>query len=217
MIKVMFTYRKTIVTVTFILLTFSSANAEDLSSIDSHDKASKSSSPSTYENRPPHSTPLPGGEREILTVKERIATIGERISKGIGLEAKILVIDEHKPEAYVYPDKTIIITTALAELAGSDDEIAFVIGHEMGHITKEHCNEEEILSILNDPSLPDWKRHEIEADISGITYARKEGYDPSSAEKLLSKMLYYTDVSTEAFTERIDAISIYLTDLSSKD
>jgi len=200
MIKVMFTYRKTIVTVTFILLTFSTVNAEEFSSI-------------PYGNQPP----LPGGEKEIFTVKERIAGIGERISKGVGIEARILVIDERKPEAYVYPDKTIIITTALAELAGSDDEIAFVIGHEMGHITKEHCNKEEILSILNDPSLPDWKRHEIEADISGIISFSKAGYNPSSAEKLLSKMLYYTDVSTEAFTERIDAISIYLTDLGSEE
>lgn len=154
---------------------------------------------------------------EDLSPKGRIAAIGERISKGIGIEAKILVIDDDKPEAYVYPDKTIIITTGLAELAGSDDETAFVIGHELGHITKEHCNEEEILGILNDPTLPNWKKHEIEADINGINYAKKAGYNPSSAEKLLSKILYYTDVSTEAFTERIDAISIYLTNLSSRE
>lgn len=182
MIKIMYTYRKSLITLTFLLLAVSTAGAEDLSHI-----------------------------------KARIAAIGARVAKGAGIEPKILVIDDRKPEAYVYPDRTIIITRGLIELAGSDDETAFVIGHEIGHITKEHCNEEEILSILDDPSLPNWKKHEIEADISGINYARKAGYNPSSAEKLLSKMLYYTDVSTEAFTERIDAISIYLTNLSSEE
>lgn len=154
---------------------------------------------------------------DLSHIKARIAVIGARVAKGIGIEPKILVIDERKPEAYVYPDRTVIITKGLAELAGSDDETAFVIGHELAHITKEHCKEEEILSILNDPSLPNWKRQEIEADINGINYARKAGYNPSSAEKLLSKMLYYTDVSTEAFAERIDAISIYLTNLGSEE
>lgn len=153
---------------------------------------------------------------EDLSSKGRIAAIGERISKCAGIEARILVVDERKPEAYVYPDKTIVVTTGLADLSESDDETAFVIGHEMAHIAKEHGNGEKILTLLNNPSLPDRERQEIEADINGINYARRAGYDPSSAGKLLSRLLYYADANTEAFTKRMEAISIYLTNLSSK-
>jgi predicted Zn-dependent protease len=160
------------------------------------------------------STSLAG---DLTSTKARISSIGERVANGTGIEARIMVVDEKRPDAYVYPDKTIVITTGLAQLARSDDEIAFVIGHELAHITKEHCREEGILSILSNPSLADWERREIEADINGINYARKAGYEPSSSEKLLSRMLHYTDVGTGAFTERINAISIYLTNLRSDE
>jgi predicted Zn-dependent protease len=156
------------------------------------------------------------GADEYPPIKARVAAIAGKVSISAGVEPKISIINSEKPEAYVRPDGAIVVTTGLISLAGSDDEIAFVIGHEVAHITRKHCREGTVMSILNDPKLPEWKRHEIEADINGINYIRGAGYSPFSAEKLLSKMLNYTDVSQEAFRERIDAISIYLTDIGSE-
>lgn len=154
---------------------------------------------------------------EDFSPKGRIAPIGERISKCAGIEARILVVDERKPEAYVYPDKTIVVTTGLVNLAENDDETAFVIGHEMAHIAKEHGNGEKILALLNNPSLPDRERQEIEADLNGINYARRAGYDPSSAGEFLSRLLHYAGANTEAFSKRLDAISIYLADIGQEE
>lgn len=52
------------------------------------------------------------------------------------LKVYILGVDHYN--AYALPDGSIVVGFGLLERAGSDDEVAFVLGHELGHVRLGH-------------------------------------------------------------------------------
>ena len=91
--------------------------------------------------------------------------------------------------------KKIYITIAAIKLAESDDEIAFLIGHELAHnilhFSGKGLAEAQTLPIsyqdkpsirsVNDIFVLQSTRKETEADIEGIKYAHKAGYNLKKA------------------------------------
>jgi hypothetical protein len=67
------------------------------------------------------------------------------------------------PNAYA-DGRTIYVTTGLLRFSENDDEVAFVIGHELAH------------NVLNHMGLS-YKRFEEEADYLGCYFAARAGYD----------------------------------------
>ncbi len=95
--------------------------------------------------------------------------------------------------------------------AGCDDEIAFVIGHEIAHLEKRHHGDGVVLRIMDDLSIDREEEvvREIEADIEGMRYLRMAGYNPFLAVRLLTRLPYNPSLG---FEKRIVVIMNYLVD-----
>lgn len=149
---------------------------------------------------------MPASAVNADNTAKRVNSIARQISKSAGIDIKIFVIKDSTPEAYVYPGGIIVLTSGILEIAKTNDELAFVIGHEISH-TINNNNHETISYIINNHNLPLYIKHEIEADISGMLFAEKAGFNPFASVKLLAKML--KDPS-QSFDERLEAISRFL-------
>jgi predicted Zn-dependent protease len=76
----------------------------------------------------------------------RIRRIGERIAKSVGRELpnaqwEFVVFESEQINAFALPGGKVGVYTGLINLAGSDDEIAAVMGHEVAHVTSRHGGE----------------------------------------------------------------------------
>lgn len=149
---------------------------------------------------------MPVSAASADNTEKRVNSVAKQISKVAGTDIKIFVIKDSTAEAYVYPGGIIVLTSGILEIAKTDDELAFIIGHEISH-TINNNNQETISYIINNHNIPLYIKHEIEADISGMLLAEKAGFNPFASVKLLAKML--KDPS-ESFDERLEAISKFL-------
>jgi predicted Zn-dependent protease len=126
------------------------------------------------------------------------------------------VLSSKEVNAWCMPGGKIAVYTGLIEqLQASDEELAAVIGHEIGHALREHGREQAsramaqqaalgvIGAVANVPSgaldlapmvldvtfnLPHSRTDETEADRIGVELAARAGYDPHAAISLWEKM-----------------------------
>lgn len=126
------------------------------------------------------------------------------------------VITSGDINAWCMPGGKIAVYTALIEkLKVTDDELAAVMGHEIGHALREHGRERasqayaealglsvvgtalglgqgsmQLAQIITDVTfnLPNSREHEVEADRIGVELAARAGYDPRAAITLWQKM-----------------------------
>ena len=154
---------------------------------------------------------------------ERVRRIGLRIAEAVGdalPDAKWEFVVFDQPEtvnAFALPGGKVGVYTGLLKLAKSDDELAIVMGHEIGHVTARHGAERISqgtlvtgAGVLLDATTKDNKNHDLilagyglvstggmlafsrahesEADYIGIRYAAKAGYDPRAAITFWQKM-----------------------------
>ncbi|MBI5681916.1 MAG: M48 family metalloprotease [Deltaproteobacteria bacterium] len=143
----------------------------------------------------------------LASSKERANVVAKQLSKIVGFDIKVIIIDDKTPEAYVYPDGTVVLTKGILDIVKTNDELAFLIGHEIAH-TIHGNNQETIFQIIGGHNLPEQVRHEIQADISGMLYAEKAGFNPFASVKLLAKMVKKD--SLHSFDERFEAMSRFL-------
>ncbi len=154
---------------------------------------------------------------------ERVQRIGERIAEAVGADLptakwEFVVFDEPKTiNAFALPGGKVGVYSGLLVLAVTDDELAIVMGHEIGHVTARHGAERmskgvlaAILGVALDATTQDSKNHDLvlaayglgaggamlkfsrdnesEADLIGIRYAAKAGYNPRAAITFWKKM-----------------------------
>jgi predicted Zn-dependent protease len=111
--------------------------------------------------------------------------------------------------------KIAVYTGLIEKLKVTDDELAAVMGHEIGHALREHGRERasqayaeslglsvvgaalglgqgsmQLAQIITDITfnLPNSREHEVEADRIGVELAARAGYDPRAAITLWQKM-----------------------------
>lgn len=127
---------------------------------------------------------------------------------------EVNVIDDPKTlNAFCMPGGKMAIYTGLMEqLKATDDEIAQVMGHEIGHALANHGAEKMSVGMMSDVlvsvvagnhqgrkqagdlaallawQLPNSRGAETEADRIGIELAARAGYDPEAAPRLWKKM-----------------------------
>lgn len=154
---------------------------------------------------------------------ERVRRVGQRIASVVGdalpgAQWEFVVFDAPQTvNAFALPGGKVGVYTGLLALAETDDELAIVMGHEIGHVTARHGAERMStgliatgLGIALDAStrnknnhdlivasyglaagggmLAFSRSHESEADNIGIRYAAKAGYDPRAAVTFWQKM-----------------------------
>ncbi len=113
-----------------------------------------------------------------------------------------------EPNAFALPGGYIFVMRPLLEMCGWDrDELAFVLGHEMGHVTCRHAIERLMASSLIQTGLGRVpaagalvqiatsllqqgysQGQELEADNMGVRLAHLGGFDPSASVRALSRL-----------------------------
>ena len=140
---------------------------------------------------------------------KRVNTIGSKMLKAnnVNYPIEFKVSSEEDINAYANIDKEIYVYKGLLEFVDNDEELAGVIGHEMGHIINGHCAKQGVLNtgiavvasvvVKNETANAVGQQlaqsklsrtDEFEADISGVDLMSKAGYNPLAMVSLLNKI-----------------------------
>lgn len=139
--------------------------------------------------------------------QRRLETVGNRIVQAAGRGNQtweFVLFDSPQKNAFVLPGGQVGFYRGLYEISERDDYIATVLGHEVGHVTGRHAAErysreaatQTALQVAGSQmnsqlamaalglgaqvglSLPFSREQEAEADIIGLQYMQRAGYDP---------------------------------------
>jgi predicted Zn-dependent protease len=141
--------------------------------------------------------------------------VGSRLAACVSNELRRFrfeTIEGGDPNAFALPGGFIFVTRSLVELCQwNQDELGFVLGHEMSHVTEGHAMDRIIsnsaialgtkATSIRGP-LSVWLKKagvsfltnaysqdlELEADRLGVCLAGRAGYDPQAAVRLLSRL-----------------------------
>lgn len=137
----------------------------------------------------------------------RLETVGRRVvaAAGRGGQAwEFRLFDSPEKNAFVLPANKVGFYRGLYEICDRDDYIATVLGHETGHVTGRHAAERYSRAAATQTALqaagtqinsqlamaalglgaqvglllPFSREQEAEADILGLDYMHRAGYDP---------------------------------------
>lgn len=181
-----------------------------------------------------------GGEYHDQAVRDYVDRIGQRLaaaSEMPGLGFTFTVLNSDIVNAFALPGGFVYVTTGLLALAGSEAELAGVIGHEIGHVTARHSAQRysqtvlaqigaglfgavtgsqglgEAGTVFAQGVLAGYSREqESEADSLGTRYLARTGYDTRTMASFLAKLEGYS-AFTDALARRSggDRYSLFAT------
>lgn len=147
-----------------------------------------------------------------------VAGVGRRVAANTNVANatsvyKVTVLNSPVRNAFAVPGGYVYVTRELLALMNSEDELAFVLGHEMGHVAARHgqkrqtrstigalgaaiaqvlTGSEAVGQLANQVSqgvvLGYSRAQENEADSLGERYVIAAGYDPYAAPRILSAL-----------------------------
>ncbi len=150
--------------------------------------------------------------------KQFVNCIADAITHETGGSWEVVIFADKSLNAFALPGNKIGVHTGLINLVDNADQLAAVIGHEVGHVLAKHSNErmsqKTALSIIQKGAallspttaagklalgalgiggqygliLPFSRAHESEADIMGLDFMAKAGFDPRESITLWQKM-----------------------------
>ena len=128
------------------------------------------------------------------------------------LDWEVVVFEEQSVNAFALPGGKIGVHTGILSVAKTTDQLAAVIGHEVAHVTEQHSVERmnramaanvgvTVADIFNPNAgtaagllaqygllLPYGRSQESEADVVGLRYMAKAGFDPRASKDLWKNM-----------------------------
>lgn len=90
---------------------------------------------------------------------ERVKRVGKRIAEVAKVDIPnadwefVVFDDDDQINAFAMPGGKVAVFTGLLKVAKTDDELAIVIGHEVGHVAARHSNERYSQQVLSDGFL----------------------------------------------------------------
>jgi len=170
-------------------------------------------------------------DEELLEKVYRIGEDLKEISEIEQINYQFNIIDRDDPNAFAFPGGFIYLTAGLFEHIHSDDELAAVIAHEMGHIIHQHSIKQmqdnrkmklvELFAILltGDPAigllgelttitvLNNYRReYEEEADLTALELLKKStDYHP------IALLTYFERISSEQLLKPGQNLGIFQT------
>lgn len=159
-------------------------------------------------------------QARLYAITERLIKVQDR--KDIVYHFEIL--DKDDINAFTLPGGYIYVFKGLMDFAESDDELAYVLGHEMGHNTAKHAvkklqgamGAQLLLLLSTQADSPNFTRgvelalvsifseysqeDEFQADELGVEYARRAGYDPAKSIDFLEKLLQHKKKKLQPIT-----------------
>ena len=151
---------------------------------------------------------------------QRLRRIGQRISNVSDRQDYIYqfyIIDADELNVFTTPGGNIYIYRGLLDKFGTDDRIAGVIAHEVGHCAARHVAKKysatlgyNLLGGLIFNSLEDEEVKQVTALSSGVVmnlifsaYSRKDEY---AADRLAVKYMYLAGYNVEGFVESLEIL-----------
>jgi predicted Zn-dependent protease len=127
------------------------------------------------------------------------------------LDWEVVVFDDDAMNAFAMPGGKVGVFTGILRVADTPDALAAVLGHEIAHLTEDHVMERarrakrtEALVLLGGAatgmggtirdgatilmSLPFGRQQESDADLVGLEYMARAGFDPRSSIYLWKNM-----------------------------
>ena len=144
-----------------------------------------------------------------------VAGVGRRIAPqtNIANGYRVTLLNSPVRNAFAVPGGYVYVTRELLALMNSEDELAFVLGHEMGHVAARHGQKRQqrstitgigaaIAQVLTGSNavgqiagqvgqgllLGYSRSQENESDSLGVRYITAAGFDPYAAPRMLSAM-----------------------------
>ncbi len=153
-----------------------------------------------------------------VQVNDYVSRIGHRIVGALGeqpLRYQFFVVRDPRINAFAVPGGYIYVHAGLLIRASNDDEVAGVLGHEVGHVNAHHlARQQEATQLMNYATLLGVllsvvqpaigagavaanatvqlhysREFEQEADYLGARYTRQAGFDPHGMLDFFQKML----------------------------
>ena len=152
--------------------------------------------------------------KQLDRVSSRIVAVADR--KDLSYRFTIVQMKEageDQPNAFALPGGPVYVTRALFDLVKSDDELAAVVSHEVGHIVAKHVVKRiqgavgmQILQVLAGVSraggearesldlafasiLTEYSQSdELQADRLGLRYMKRAGYDQAAAIRFMERL-----------------------------
>ena len=157
---------------------------------------------------------------EDLDMYNRVFNIGLKIQSGIkkyfeiknlnfeeyDLDYEVNVVDDKRNlNAFAMANAKIVFFRRIVEFCENDDQIAAIMGHEMGHVISKHIHERVSHRITWDILtlgvaevfaqlgffLPWSRKQESEADYLGVVFMTLAGYEPLEAANFWEKLNDY--------------------------
>lgn len=157
-------------------------------------------------------------DKKVISSKQTLSYVQEigntiaHVSDRSQLTYRFYVLDDKELNAFALPGGYIFVNKGLIEHA-SKDELAFVLGHEIGHISARHSVKRlqvalgvslvmdialgapkyyDVLRALNVVyevvSLGYSRQDEFLADSLGVTYAARAGFNPYAGISMIEKL-----------------------------
>lgn len=89
------------------------------------------------------------------------------------------IVESDAVNAFVDGEGTIGVPLGMLRFVQNDDELAVVLGHELGHFPTSGAH--GLLASI-------WSDHEREADIRGLIYAHRAGYNIRAGARIFERM-----------------------------
>lgn len=157
---------------------------------------------------------------QVSTEQElaRVTSVGQKLLSSNSLPTKVTfyVDQEEDVNAYANIDNEIHVYYGLLKLVETDEELASVIAHEIGHIANRHIQKQTVLGVITQAIIAKIKKPfmskvvngigglsllkvsrsaEYEADLTGTDLMIGAGYNPEAMLSLLNKIAQnYIDV-----------------------
>lgn len=120
--------------------------------------------------------------------EEKVLVIGARVANANHLEKRIpiqVLRDAKIVNAFSYRyDKLVVVSTGILAYIDNDDELAYLLGHEMTHSLDSYGGPGRWLSMTMNS-----RQYEYKADLNGVDMMVKAGYNPIAAITLLNKIV----------------------------
>lgn len=153
--------------------------------------------------------PRPQVQRYVECIANNLVAVLPANQRDIDWE--VVVFDEDEINAFADPNGKIGVFNGILKVADTPDALAAVIGHEIAHATESHVMDrarknarQEIWAMFGGAAtgagdmwrqglaimsgLPYAREQETEADLVGLDYMAKAGFDPRSAVYLWKNM-----------------------------